>query len=125
MHKTVSKAAEFRNTWDARVNFLMAGACVPFSFTFPSTRDIVERLVAEERTTGIIGQMRKTGDGENAIERFRGMGFDELMETSFQFRFPDVTALDRPGDLFAGFTEEVLNPWKRFLLDNGFTWDRC
>ena len=48
MHETVSKAAEFRNTWDARVNFLMAGACVPFSFTFPSTRDIVERLVAEE-----------------------------------------------------------------------------
>ena len=49
------------------------------------------------------------------------MSFDELMETAFQFRFPDVTLLDRPGDLFAGLTEEVLNPWKCFLLDNGFT----
>jgi hypothetical protein len=125
MHSTVSTAAEFQRTWDARVNFLMADECVPFSFTFPSTREIVERLVAEERTTGITGQLRKTGDGGNAMEQFRGMSFDELMETSFQFRFPDVTLLDGPGDLFAGFTEEVLDPWKRFLLDNGFTWDRC
>ena len=121
MHNTVSTATEFQHMWDARVNFLMAGACVPFSFTFPSTRDIVERFVAEERTTGITGHMRKTGDGGNAMEQFRGMSFDELMEISFQFRFPDVTLLDRPGDLFAGFTEEVLNPWKCFLLDNGFT----
>ena len=55
MHKTVSKAAEFQKTWDARVNFLMAGACVPFSFTFPSTRDIVERLVFRRADYGNHG----------------------------------------------------------------------
>ena len=110
MHKTVAMAAEFQRTWDARVNFLMAEECVPFSFQFPATRDIVERLVADERTTGITGQVRETGDGGNAMAQFRGMSFDDLMQTSFQFRFPDVTVLDQPGDIFAGFTEEVLIP---------------
>ena len=59
------------------------------------------------------------------MEDFRGMSFADLMETSFQLRYPDVTILDRPGDIFAGFTEQVLIPWKRYLLDHGFEWDRC
>ncbi len=30
MHNTVSTATEFQHMWDARVNFLMTGACLPF-----------------------------------------------------------------------------------------------
>ena len=125
MRKTVATTREFQCAWDSRVNFLMAGECVPFSFEFPPTEDIVERLVAEEATTGINGQLRNTSDQANAMESFRGMSFDDLLASSFQFRYPDVTALDRAGDIFAGFTEQVLVPWKRYLLDHGFTWDRC
>ena len=119
MHRTVSTAAEFQRTWDARINFPLADECAPFSFTFPSTREIVERLVAEERTTEsrVSCARPATAKRHGAVSR---MSFDELMETSFQFRFPDVTLLDRPGDLFAGFTEEVLNPWKRFSSITAF-----
>ena len=53
------------------------------------------------------------------------MSLSDLGGQSFQFRFPDVTVLDRPGDIFEGFTEQVLVPWKQYLLDNGFEWDRC
>lgn len=41
-------------------------------------------------TTAIVGQLRKTTERENLIEDFRGMSFDELMETSFQFRYPVI-----------------------------------
>ena len=105
-----------------RINLWRMNACP--SRYIPSTREIVERLVAEERTTGITGQLRKTGDGGNAMEQFprcRLRADGDLVSVSLS----DVTLLDGPGDLFAGFTEEVLDPWKRFLLDNGFTWDRC
>ncbi|MBT3605510.1 MAG: hypothetical protein HOE48_19970 [Candidatus Latescibacteria bacterium] len=125
MHRTVSTTAEFLQKWDSRINFLLAGECVPFSFSFPSTQCIVERLVEEDKTTAIVGQLRNTTERENLIENFRGMSFGALMETSFQFRYPDVTLLDRPGDIFEGFTEQVLIPWKQYLLDNGFEWDRC
>lgn len=125
MHRTVATTTEFLDNWDSRVNFLMVDECLPFSFEFPPTKKIVERLVAEQKTTGITGRLRNTSDGENAIEDFRGMSFADLMETSFQLRYPDVTMLDHPGDLFAGFTERVLIPWKRYLLDHGFEWDRC
>ena len=125
MHKTVSTTAEFLRTWDSRINFILNGACVPFSFAFPSTERIVERLLEEDLTTAIIGQSRDTSERQNVIEDFRGMSHDDLMAQSFQFRYPDVTVLDRPGDLFEGFTEQVLIPWKQHLLDNGFEWDRC
>jgi len=125
MHKTVATTTELMRTWDSRINFLMADQCVPFSFEFPPTQQIVERLVAEQKPTGITGRLRDTGDQENAMEKFRGMSFADLMATTFQLRYPDVTMLDRPGDIFAGFTEQVLIPWKRYLLDHGFEWDRC
>ena len=125
MHRTVTTTTEFLDNWDSRVNFLMVDECQPFSFEFPPTKQIVERLVAEQKTTGTTGRLRDTSDRENAIEDFRGMSFADLMETSFQLRYPDVTMLDHPGDLFAGFTERVLIPWKRYLLDHGFEWDRC
>ena len=124
MHRTVATTTEFLDNWASRVNFLMVEECLPFSFEFPPTKQIVERLVAEQKTTGITGRLRDTGDRENAIEDFRGMSFADLMETSFQLRYPDVTMLDHPGDLFAGFTERVLIPWKRYLLDHGFEWSR-
>lgn len=125
MHKTLATTAAFLREWDSRVNFLMAGECVPFSYEFPSTEEIVERLIEREETTGITGQVRATGDRTNAIEAFRGRSFADLIRSSFQLRYPDVTLLDTPGDIFAGFTEQVLVPWKRYLLDNGFSWDRC
>ena len=125
MHHTVSTTAEFIEQWDSRINFLLAGECVPFSYSFPSTEHIVARLVEAEETTAIVGELRDTTERENVMAQFRGMSFDDLMATSFQFRYPDVTLLDRPGDIFEGFTEQVLNPWKQYLLDNGFEWDRC
>jgi hypothetical protein len=125
MHQTVSSTAEFLREWDSRINFILEGECVPFTFSFPSTKCIVERLVEEENTTAIVGQLRKTTERENVVENFRSMSFDALMETSFQFRYPDVTLLDRPGDIFEGFTDQVLVPWKQYLVDNGFEWDRC
>ena len=72
MRKTVATTPEFLHTWDSRVNFRMAGECVPFSFEFPSTEDIVERLVAEEATTGISGQLRNTGDQKTLWSPFAG-----------------------------------------------------
>jgi hypothetical protein len=53
MHKTVATTTELMRTWDSRINFLMADQCVPFSFEFPPTQQIVERLVAEQKPTGI------------------------------------------------------------------------
>ena len=73
MHKTVATTAEFLHTWDSRINFLMADECVPFSFEFPPTAQIVERVVAEQKTTAINGQLRDTGYRGNTMEEFRGM----------------------------------------------------
>ncbi|HAA73557.1 TPA: hypothetical protein DCE37_00335 [Candidatus Latescibacteria bacterium] len=124
-HHTIRTTADFLQNWDSRNNFILADECIPFSFSFQSTEEIVNCLLEEKSTTAIIGQMRETGDRENIIERYRGKTFRDLEGQSFQFRYPDVTVLDRPGGIFVGFVQQVLDPWKQYLLDNDFEWDRC
>ena len=122
---TISTSADFVANWDSRINFLMEGECVPFTYDFASTEAIVARFLQAEATTAIIGQLRETGDSRNIIEDFRGSTLSDLEGQSFQLRFPDVTLLDQPGDLFEGITEQVIVPWKQFLWENDFEWDRC
>jgi hypothetical protein len=124
-HHTISTADGFARNWDSRINFLVTDDCVPFSYTFPPTEEIVACFLEEETTTAITGQQRYAGDRQNVVDDFRGLSIAELVGRSFQLRYPDVTVLDRPGSLFEGFIEQVLDPWKRYLLDNGFEWDRC
>lgn len=124
-HHTISTTADFIQNWDSRINFMMEGPCVPFSFTFPKIDVIVKRLLEAEQTTAITGLARDTGDRENVIDRYRGKTLRDLEGEPFQFRFPDVTILDAPGDIFDGFTDKVLIPWKQYLLENDFEWDRC
>ena len=125
LRRTVSTAADFQQSWDSRVNFIVTEACVPFAFSFPSTETIFERLLEEDSTTAITGEARTTGDRQNIIENFRGMSLDDLAGRPFQLRFPDVTTQDCPGGVFEGFNEQVLVPWKQYLLENDFEWDRC
>ena len=125
MHTTISTTADFIQNWDSRINFLMDGACVPFSYEFPSTEDIVTSLQEEEATTAITGEKRETGDASNVIDSFRGKSLDDLSARHFQLRYPDVTNLDCAGGLFEGITEQVIIPWKQYLLENDFGWDRC
>ena len=125
LQRTVSTAAGFLQSWDSRINFIVTDECVPFAFSFPSTEIIVERLLEEESTTAITGEARSTGDRQNVVEDFRGMSLSDLAGQSFQLRFPDVTALDGSGGIFEGFNEQVLIPWKQYLLETEFEWDRC
>ena len=125
MHTTLSTTADFIQNWDSRINFLMAGEFIPFSYAFPSTEDIVARLLEEEATTAITGEKRETGDASNVIDSFRGESLDDLSARHFQLRYPDVTNLDAPGGLFEGIREQVIIPWKQYLLENDFEWDRC
>ena len=62
MHKTIATTTEFLDNWDSRVNFLMADECLPFSFEFPPTKKIVERLVAEQKTTLLTLSLEKSSN---------------------------------------------------------------
>ena len=132
--RMVSTADEFVQQWDSRRNFLFSPECPPIAamkqFDFPPTEMIVDAMLALDTTVAIAARRRQqteyAGRDHNQLERFRAMPRDEMIQkASFNLRSQDFAALDAPGGLLAGFEEAVLQPWRTFLWQNGFEWDRC
>ena len=125
MVRRIDRTADFLTHWNSGINFLMAGECIPFAFDFPSTDRIIEALLANPNMIAISGTMPDTLEAENIADQFRKMSYDELMATPFQLTHFHLGEFDGPGQILDGFHEQVVNPWKAFLTENDFTWDRC
>lgn len=132
--RVVSTAEEFVQQWDSRRNFLFSPECPPIAamkkFAFPPTEMIVDAMLSLDSTKAIPAQRRRQteyADGDDQwLERFRAMPRDEMLQTaSFNLRSQDFEQLDAPGGVLSGFEEAVLQPWRTFLWQNGFEWDRC
>ena len=125
MSNTFTTAEEFRENWASGINFLMEDDCVPFSFDFPSTADIVSALQANPNMKAISGTISDHLEVRDAGDYYRSLSFEELLETSFQLTHFNIGEFDIPGQILYGFGETVMRPWESFLRENGFSWDRC
>ena len=129
MHLAVGSRDEFAERWDSRVNFLLSGACVPFSFAFPPTDQIIRTLIASDGTVATPGQQwRQTeyaGKDHNILEDLRALPPDELRTASFALRHGELAAFDHPGGMLEGFEQQVMERWYAWLWGMGFEWDRC
>jgi hypothetical protein len=129
----VATAEDFVARWDSRRNFRFGAQCPPIAamqrFEFPPTEAIIDAMLALDSTVAIPARRRHQSEyadkDHNHLEAFRAMPRAELQASSFNLRSQDFTALDCPGGVLAGFEDAVLQPWRTFLWDNDFTWDRC
>ena len=125
MNEIVSTATAFLRRWDCGVNFKLAGECVPFAFDFPDLDRIVDSLLAEDKTIAITGTVADHLEVDNVVDDMRGQSLEQLLQTSFQLTHFDLQRFDRPGSILHGFGTQVMDPWRAFLHDHGFSWDRC
>lgn len=125
MKAGVDTASEFLRRWDCGVNFVMDGECIPFAFEFPALDRIVEALLADDKTIAITGTKPDSLEVDNVVEQFRGRSLENLLQTSFQLTHFELGRFDQRGSILQGFGEQVMEPWRQFLRDNGFSWDRC
>lgn len=127
MHKTISSVKEFQAYWGGLTNFLMEGECKPFAYEMPSIARFVEELRHAEGT-----KVFKARDGlaldmmdQQELELFRFMPIEDVLQAAFSMAHYHLDAFYEPGKLLEGFDRDVLEPWKQFLREAGFTWDRC
>jgi hypothetical protein len=103
----------------------MEDESIPFTFDFPSTDRIIEALLANSNMIAISGTIPEKLETENIADHYRNMPYDQLLSTSFQLTHFNIGEFDQPGDILHGFYEQVMEPWRTFLAENDFTWDRC
>ena len=125
MKRTISTWAEFKKHWGGNVNFLMAGECVPFHFDMPPVEDVIEiiRKDPDARiTNGVPGAALNL---QSIADDFRAKPVKEVIKNRFalaHFKLPNFYG---KGQLFDGFEEKVMEPWRKSLTAAGFTWNRC
>jgi len=125
MNQTIDTWEQFREQWGGVQNFLMAGACVPFSLDLPPLPEIVEEVRQDKNAQVGSGEkgdkLMRDGDRASFVER----PIEEVMASSFSLAHFQLSVFDQPGGFLHGLREKVVEPWQDALRDAGFTWDRC
>lgn len=125
MHHTVSSWAEFAQRWDGILNFLMAGECVPFSIEMPAIDRVIEEMRREPGTNILSGAKGTKLLSDNIRDEFCKLTIEEAMKRPFALANFRLSVFDAPGKFLHGFEKRVMDPWRRALETQGFTFERC
>ena len=123
-HKTIRTVAGFQNEFGGLHNFLLAGECVPFRYTFPSIETLVD-VIRHDDDARIRTYGRDDVKDAAGRDEFRRMPIEKLMETPFSLAHFKLARFCGAGKLLEGFEAGVMEPWRAFLTRAGFTFERC
>jgi hypothetical protein len=125
MHQTVGHREEFQTNRGGSLNFLLAGECVPFSFTFPPVHQIVEAVRQHPQAHIWRGTKGKSLEKRDIAVEFRAAPPEAALAMPFQMSHFNRANFYGPTEFLHGFEEQFMRPWKKVLIEGGFTWERC
>lgn len=125
MHQTVYRRRKFQMNWGGELNFLLAGECAPFSFVFPPIQQIVGALREDKQVRILQGTKGKSLDKRDIAAEFRAAPLESALAMPFQMSHFNLANFYGPTQFLHRFEEQVMEPWKKFLIECGFTWERC
>ena len=104
---------------------LLAGDCVPFAFDMPAIEDVIEEIRRDPDVRILPGTKGDSLHLTDIAETFRAIPVRDTLGMQFQMSHFKLPNFYGPGQLFHGFEEQVMDPWKEALASAGFTWTRC
>lgn len=125
LHKTASTWADVRRLWDGLHNFLLAGECVPFAFDMPPVEQVIDEIRRDPDARIVPGAKGDSLILTDVAEDFRKIPIEKTVDMQFQMSHFKLPNFYGPGQLFHGFKQQVMDPWRKALADAGFTWTRC
>lgn len=125
MQRTIDNWSEFRKSWDGVLNFLLAGECVPFSYNMPPIERLIEEVRRDDDAVIGSGARGRSLDTSDIADSFRRLPVEEALHSQFTLAHFKLGNFTGPGGLLEGFEEQVMEPWRQALTQNGFTWSRC
>lgn len=125
LHRTVSTWEDVCKYWNGPHNFLMTGACVPFSFDMPPIEQVIDEIRRDPDARILPGTKGDRLNLTDVAEDFRKVPIADTLHMQFQLSHFKLQNFYGPGQLFHGFEEQVMEPWEKALAAAGFTWTRC
>jgi len=129
VHRTARSIADFQREFFTDINFLLADACVPFEFDFPPLAEVVDILRRSDDTSINLGEghnyKQRQANLNNMRDHVRQAPVDEVLRLPITLSNFNLKPFDTPGGFLHGLGDQVIQPWKAFLAQAGFTFDRC
>lgn len=116
--------SEFQRRWGGAHNFLVEGELALFDYAVPPLERIIEETRHSENAIFRSGVKGDAFDLTDIKEEFLQLPLEDALTSRFVLaHFRLHPHLSGPGQVFEGIDELWAEPWRRQLLDHGFTFD--
>ena len=107
-------------------NFLIAAELFPFEMDMPPVEEVIDILRRDDETK-VRSPLQKHKDDEGELTRWvRTAAIEEILEKGcFGLSNFELSRFYGPGQFLCELQDKIMIPWRTFLSQNGYTWQRC
>lgn len=107
-------------------NFLIAAELFPFEMDMPPVEEVIDILRRDDETK-VRSPQQKHKDDEGELTRWvRTAAIEEILENGcFGLSNFELSRFYGPGQFLYELQDKIMIPWRTFLSQNGYTWQRC
>ena len=125
-HRVAQNASQFLTNLRHTQNFLLAPELFSFEMNMPPVEDVIDILRRDEETR-VRSPGEKIKDQEGELTRWvRNAPIEEVLEKGkFALSNFELNRFYGPNQFLHEFQDRIMIPWRTFLSQQGYTWQRC
>ena len=126
MHLVARTADDVRALWNGQLNFTFDSGLLQFEMDLPSAEEIVDILRHDpEARVQFLDESLSDAEKNDLAEKFKAAPLEEAVEMPVSLAHFYLQNFYGAGQFLERFQECVMIPWRTFLSQFGFTWQRC
>ncbi len=125
-HRVARTPAQFLAHLQQTQNFLIAPELFPFDMHMPPVEEVIDILRRDEETK-MRSPQQKDKDQEGELTHWaRTAPLEEVLERGgFGLSNFELNRFYGPGQFLHALQDQIMIPWRTFLSQHGYTWQRC
>ena len=125
-HLFACTPAQFLTNLQQTQNFLLASELFAFEMKMPPIADVIDILRRDDETR-VRSPVETIKDEEGELTRWvRTAPIEELIDTGgFAMSNFELSRFYEPNNFLHEFQDRIMIPWRTFLSQQGYTWQRC
>lgn len=126
MHLIARTADDFRQFWNGERNFLIHSALFKFEMPLIPVEEIIDIMRRDsEARIQFLDDSLSDAEQNNLVEKFKAAPIEKAVEMPISLAHFHLQNFYGAGQFLEHFQESVMIPWRTFLSQLGFTWQRC
>ena len=126
MYLNARTADDFRQLWNGELNFLIDPELFKFELPLVPVEEVVDILRRDsEARIQFLDDSLSDAEQHDRVEKFKAAPIEEAVEMPMSLAHFHLQNFYAEGQFLARFQDCVMIPWRAFLSQLGFTWQRC